>query len=154
MKSKTFFSFALIIFCFSILFASCKKDDAPVSTTYTIAATMSGAQEVSPVTTNGTGTVTGTYDASTNLLTYSVSWNNLSGTATLGHFHGPAAAGTNASVVVPFTLVNNGVAGTATGTATLTDPQETDLLAGNWYANIHTAAHGGGEIRGQVSATK
>ena len=30
--------------------------------------------------------------------------------------------------------------------------QETDLLAGNWYVNIHTAQFGGGEIRGQVTA--
>jgi hypothetical protein len=24
------------------------------------------------------------------------------------------------------------------------------LLAGRWYVNIHTAAHPGGEIRGQI----
>ena len=46
------------------------------------------------------------------------------------------------------------VAGTATGTVTLTDAQETDFLAGMWYGNIHTAANTGGEIRGQVAATK
>jgi hypothetical protein len=37
--------------------------------------------------------------------------------------------------------------------AVLTDPQESDLLNGLWYANVHTQAHGGGEIRGQVTAT-
>ena len=37
-----------------------------------------------------------------------------------------------------------------TGTATLTDAQIKDLEAGQWYANVHTAANKGGEIRGQV----
>jgi hypothetical protein len=37
-----------------------------------------------------------------------------------------------------------------TGAATLTDAQAADLQAGKWYFNIHTAAHPGGEIRGQV----
>jgi len=36
------------------------------------------------------------------------------------------------------------------GDATLTDAQAADLAAGKWYFNVHTAAHGGGEIRGQL----
>ncbi|MGN6401443.1 MAG: CHRD domain-containing protein [Flavisolibacter sp.] len=156
MKRKNFVLFSssiLVLFLLAIL-VSCSKDDNKNNTNmYTISATMNGDQEVPAVTTSGTGTVTGTYDANSNVLTYNVSWSNLSGPATLAHFHGPATAGSNASVAVPFTLNNNGNAGTASGTATLTDAQETDFLAGKWYANVHTAAHGGGEIRGQVTAT-
>jgi hypothetical protein len=37
------------------------------------------------------------------------------------------------------------------GSATLTDAQAADLLAGKDYINIHTAANPGGEIRGQVT---
>ena len=36
------------------------------------------------------------------------------------------------------------------GSATLTDAQAAELMAGQWYVNVHTAAHPGGEIRGQV----
>jgi hypothetical protein len=37
------------------------------------------------------------------------------------------------------------------GSATLTDAQAVDLLAGRYYINIHTAANPPGEIRGQVT---
>ncbi len=36
------------------------------------------------------------------------------------------------------------------GAAKLTDAQIADLTAGKWYFNVHTAAHPGGEIRGQL----
>lgn len=121
---------------------------------WNINATMNSSQEVPANTSTATGTVTGTYNATTNTLQYSVAWSGLTGTATAGHFHGPALAGVNASPVVPFTLMNNGSAGTATGTVTLTDAQEIDFLAGKWYANIHTAANAGGEIRGQINPTR
>lgn len=151
MKKITFLP-ALILLTSFIFLSGCKKDKKDNSNMYNISATLNGAQESpNPVTTNGTGTVTGTYDANSNTLTYNVSWSNLSGNATAAHFHGPAAAGTNASVVVPFTIAANGTS--ASGTATLTEAQEADLLNGLWYANVHTAAHGGGEIRGQVTAT-
>jgi hypothetical protein len=41
-----------------------------------------------------------------------------------------------------------------TGVITLTDAQVNDLKAGRWYFNIHTAAHKGGEIRGQLTPVK
>lgn len=150
------FAFSLLLISFVSFIYSCKKDHATTTTNdmYTISATMSPSQETGVLngSPTGSGTVSGTYNAANNSLQYSVTWTGLTGTATGGHFHGPALAGTNAAVVVPFTLVNNGTSGTASGTVTLTDGEEADLLAGKWYANIHTAANGGGEIRGQVSA--
>ena len=150
MKKITVLPVLLMLTSFAF-FTSCKKDKAKNTTMYNVSATMTGAQESPAVTTNGTGTVTGTYDASTNTLTYTVTWSNLSGAATAAHFHGPAAAGTNAGVLVPFTIPAG--ASSVSGTVTLTDAQEPDFLNGLWYANVHTQAHAGGEIRGQVSAT-
>jgi len=36
------------------------------------------------------------------------------------------------------------------GTVTLNEGDVDDLLAGDYYVNVHTAAHGSGEIRGQI----
>jgi len=117
------------------------------SDTVRLGGTLTGAQEVPPVATAGTGTLDATFDKSTRKLTYTVTHSGLSGPATAGHFHGPAAPGTNAGVVVPFA----NAASPIHGEATLTEAQAADLLAGRWYVNIHTQAHPGGEIRAQVT---
>jgi len=156
MKSKTLF--ALLALSLISLLQACKKDTNNNTTNtdvvYNIAASLSGANEVPANATTGTGTVTGTYNATSNMLAYSVTWSGLTGTATAGHFHSPALAGANASPLIFFNLNNNANAGTATGSILLTETQEQDLLAGKFYANIHTQANQGGEIRGQVSATR
>ena len=157
---KTTRSFALLSALALLTFTSCKKDDnnnnTPADEMYTISASMTPGQETGTLTGNptGSGTTTGTYNATKNTLQYNVTWTGLTATANLGHFHGPALAGSNASPVITFNLINNGTSGSATGTITLSDPQELDLLAGKWYANIHTPTNGAGEIRGQVTATK
>ena len=115
--------------------------------TVTFHAKMDGASEVPPKTTQGTGDATATLDTATKTLTYTVTFSGLSGPATMGHFHGPAAAGANAGVAVPFP---NPVASPVHGSVVLNDAQMADLMAGKWYANVHTAANPGGEIRGQM----
>lgn len=112
----------------------------------TLGGTLSGAQEVPPVVTSATGRVDATYDKQTRKLSYTVVYSGLSAPATAGHFHGPAAMGQNAGVVVPFPNATSPIR----AEATLTEAQAADLLAGRWYANIHTSTHPGGELRGQV----
>lgn len=114
----------------------------------TYKATLNGASQVPPVTTKGTGAVTATYDTATKKLTWTVTYADLSGPPTAAHFHGPAAAGANAGVVVP---QKDGLASPMKGEATLTDAQAADFTAGRWYFNVHTDANKGGEIRGQVT---
>jgi hypothetical protein len=109
---------------------------------------LTGAQEVPEVATGGSGTVETTLDNSTNLLTWSVAYSGLSGPVTAGHVHGPAPAGTNAGVLIPFT---GDLSSPIKGKATLTAAQVSDLTAGRLYVNLHTAKNPGGEIRGQLT---
>jgi len=73
---------------------------------------------------------------------------------TAAHFH-DGAVGVNGGVVRAITgdFVGNTASGTwtRTGVPSLTAKLIANLLAGNIYVNIHTAANGGGEIRGQVN---
>lgn len=112
----------------------------------TFRATLSSAAEVPPNASTGTGSLDAKLDTSTSKLSWTLVYSGLTGPATLTHFHGPAMPGSNAGVVVPFPVVTS----PATGEATLTAAQIADLMAGNWYVNVHTAMHPGGEIRGQV----
>jgi hypothetical protein len=111
-------------------------------------AVLSGKSEVPPTTGAGKGTLAATLDTTTKALDYTLTFEGLTGPATAAHFHGPAAAGANAPVVVPIDGPNP--TSPVTGSATLTDEQIKDLQAKKWYANVHTAANKGGEIRGQV----
>ena len=107
-----------------------------------------GANEVPPVLSMGIGQVDAVLNTDTHLLRWKLSYSGLSSAATAGHFHGPAAVGANAGVVLPFP---GSLRSPMEGSATLTAAQVSDLLAGRWYANIHTANHPGGEIRGQMT---
>jgi hypothetical protein len=110
-------------------------------------ATLDGSQQNPPVTTKGKGTATLGFNTTTKKLSWTVKYSGLSGPATAGHIHGPAAMGENAGVAIPF---KGKLKSPIKGSATLTDAQAADLEAGKYYVNIHTAANKDGEIRGQI----
>ena len=109
-------------------------------------ADLNAASETPPTDSKGTGAAKITYDTTSKLLTWSVTFKDLSADPTAAHFHGPADVGAKAGPVVPIP----GTASPMDGTATLTDAQAAELMAGKWYVNVHTAVNPDGEIRGQV----
>ncbi len=110
-------------------------------------ATLDGKSEVPANTSAATGSADIDYDAASKKLSWKLTYSGLSGPTTAAHFHGPAEPGKNAGVMIPIT---NATSSPADGSATLTEAQATELMAGKMYINVHTAANPGGEIRGQV----
>ncbi len=115
---------------------------------------LTGAQQVPPVQTTGTGTAELSYDPATRVVTWSVTYSGLSGPATMAHFHGPAAAGKNGPPVIWLTEKGKPVESPIKGEATLTPEQAQQFSAGEWYINVHTQVNPGGEVRGQVVPPK
>ena len=113
-----------------------------------VGATLSGAAEVPPNASAGMGQLQAEFDKASRTLRYTLRYSGLSGPVKAGHFHGPAEAGKNAGVALG---INNAGDSPVQGSAVLTPEQASDLLAGKWYINLHTAANPGGELRGQVT---
>ena len=107
--------------------------------------TLSGNQEIPPVTTSASGTGTFTVGADKSV-SGSVTISGMS--ATVAHIH-EAAAGTTGSIVIPLTKISDSVWAVPAG-AKLTDAQYESYKAGNLYYNVHSAAYKSGEIRGQI----
>ena len=112
------------------------------------AAKLSGAKEVPKTDSKGTGALKATLDTTSKVLTYTLTFDKLSGPATAAHLHGPAARTATAGVMAP--LGDKNPSSPVSGTVTLTDDQIKALQSGKVYVNVHTAANPGGEIRGQV----
>jgi len=148
---------AIVVAATAVACGSDSNTVTPKAPTYT--ATMNGANEVGPKAVPGTGNATVVKNGAT--YTYTVTYTGMTGNLTGGHIHGPAATGVNANVIVPFDITGAGTSGTLTGTFTGTNnvnisPDSLDKLmaSGNAYVNLHTAANGGGEIRGQLTQSQ
>jgi hypothetical protein len=136
-------------------------------------AKLTGYQEVPAINTAGQGSLTASLNSAGTVLTYTLTYTGLSGPAGAAHIHF-AQPGVNGGVVlwlcggggkpacpaagVPITGTVNagdvsalpGVAAQGMGAGDLTLVLKA-MRAGVTYANVHTAAFPGGEIRGQIN---
>ncbi len=140
---KILSTIAILITLFTNLSCETAKPE-PLGTVFT--ASLTGAQEVPAINTSATGTFEGVLNNETKVLTYTLTYSGLNPTA--WHIH-KAAAGISGGVV--FNFGSTFTSPFAASTIALTDAQVADLMAGLYYANIHTATNKGGEIRGQIS---
>lgn len=124
-------------------------------------ADLSGDAQVPPITVDATGDATVTIADDESSVSWDVNYTGLTGDAAAGHIHFGAsdAAG---PVMIPFATVSNTgstgsfASGDYAGGAGLPADWAGVLAAirdGDAYVNIHTAANGAGEIRGQLAAS-
>ncbi|HEX9656533.1 MAG TPA: CHRD domain-containing protein [Bacteroidota bacterium] len=120
-------------------------------------AKFSGTQEVPPVASPASGTLSMALNAARADIRYDITYHDLSGTLTAGgHFH-VAGAGRNGPIVKnlasgggPASATIGGNWTTADATQPLTRALVDSLITGLLYSNFHTAANPGGEIRAQA----
>ena len=151
-KGATFAFFALAT---ALLFSSCTKSDVGLSAaiTYSLSGNASGGQAVpASSNSNGSGTMSGTYNAGTKVISYTTTWANLTGAPISGGLF----VGVVGQVGTSVTAWSLGSGLTASGSfstsTTLNADQEAQLLAGKCYYIMGTTANVSGEIRGQITA--
>jgi len=109
-----------------------------------VSVNLSGAEEVPPVTTSGSGS--GSFRvAEDGTVTGSVTTKGVPGT--MAHIH-MGAKGQNGPVIVP--LSKDGDTYSVPSGRKLTAAQLEAFKKGNLYVNVHTAKNKGGEVRGQL----
>ncbi len=113
-------------------------------------ADLNGASENPPTASKGVGSIEADYDTATKTLAWSGTYADLTGPEIAAHFHGPAAIGVNAPIMVPLDAKQSPFK----GSAVLTDVQAKAFADGLVYFNIHTAQNKPGEIRGQLAPAK
>lgn len=115
---------------------------------------LSGANEVPPNSSPATGLVTGTYDFSTRLFSFSWTIQNLVGNPSSpgAHIH-RGVAGSNGPVVFGFANPDGTwpLSGSSSWTVPVADAS--NFLNGGFYFNFHTSAFPAGEVRGQIVPT-
>ena len=99
---------------------------------------------------SGSGSVRVTLDPDTNTIEWDLAFSGLvdgSQSAIAAHFH-KGAVGVAGPIEID--ISTGALKSPNFGSATITDLQKADLIAGDWYVNVHSSNSPGGEIRGQV----
>lgn len=161
----------LVALPFVLAAMGCDEDSPAAPVAEQFASVLSGSNEVPPVSTTASGNATFTAIGDT-AIAYTITVSGLSG-VTMAHIHA-AGAGVNGGVVAWLLPPNgtapqaasgpvNGVLATGritaawirgiSGAAPISlDSLKALMRNGNAYVNIHTSTHGGGELRGQITA--
>lgn len=113
-------------------------------------ASLDGSQETPVNASKSKGTGWAILSADMKSITYGLTFAELSDTLTAGHFH-VGVPGIGGPVVHPISFTGNSSNGTWSNPP---DSIIVQLFAGNVYLNVHSKAHTGGEIRGQLTAVK
>jgi CHRD domain len=158
-KTVTIMLGILVVLVSAASVMSCKDDDVDNnpqnSTPYTISGNGNGSQVVPSAGGSGTGTLSGTYTPSSRQLVYTANWNGLTDVPTAGGFYNASAGMNGLAVSTPWAFSGGSAElGSTSGTVTLTEAQAQDLISGNWYYTYGTATYPGGEVRGQITASR
>ncbi|MDQ3186832.1 MAG: CHRD domain-containing protein [Pseudomonadota bacterium] len=127
------------------LMAGALVGSAGMATAGEIKVNLSGDQEVPPVQTSATGSGTIKVDDDKSVKG-KITTSDIK--ATGAHIH-EGAVGKNGADIVTLNKTSDGEWSVPSG-AKLTDAQYDAFKAGNLYVNVHSDAHKGGEIRGQL----
>lgn len=131
----------LLVLLASLSLAACA---GMMSGASTVNVSLSGTQEVPPVSVPGSGS--GSFAiGSDGSVSGSVTTTGVQGAA--AHIH-QGARGQNGPVIIP--LAKSGDTYSAPAGAKLSEAQMQAFKAGNLYVNVHTARNKGGEVRGQL----
>ena len=167
MKMKTYrINFGILLgalLSLSLVLTACNDDDddttvipgAEIVALNEVALT--GANEVPAVTTQASGTFKGTYNMSTKVMSYNITFQGITPTAMHFHKGGPGIAGPVTIPINPgtsndpYSSTNPFSSPIIRSTSPLTAAQEAELLGGEWYVNIHSDQYPNGEIRGQIT---
>jgi hypothetical protein len=130
---------------------ACKKESTvtptptPTDVISAVTTTLSGANHTPAVNTTATGTVTGTYNKTKKTLSIVINYSGMSPNFVHIHkgFQGAAQGGLAFDIGPAPSPIN-------AATITLTAQQETELLSGLYYVNLHSAKAPDGEIRGNL----
>lgn len=149
-RSRTRLAFATIVALVGVLTLAGGVIAAPTTLSTTL---QGGAAEVPPGDPDGSGSASVTLDPATGEACWNFTTMNV-GPGTQSHIH-EGAAGVAGPVVVPLDV--DGFQESSEGCATGQDAALLQRIIDNpaaFYVNVHTEAHPGGAVRGQLAAAR
>lgn len=147
MNQKSTLLSAAVLFVLGLSLTACNDHrEFPGDAKIPLVATLSGAAEKpNPVASAATGSFVGVIDRATRVLSYTVTYSGL--TPVAGHLHRTTLPNGTGPVEIPFSSLGSPIIGTTTLT---TNSRVDSLINGFYYANLHSMAFPGGEIRGNI----